>query len=33
VWVRDNLECSLTVDCQEDTLFEMLRSIYKMEVS
>jgi len=33
VWFRDNLECSLTVDCQEDTLFEMLRSIYKMEVS
>lgn len=31
IWFRDSLECSLSADCQEDTLIEMLRSIYKME--
>lgn len=33
VWFRDNLECSLTADCQEDTLLEVLKSIYKMEAN
>lgn len=31
VWVKDNIECLLTVDCQEDTLRRILRSIYVME--
>lgn len=31
VWTRDNLECSLFVDCQEDILISILRSIYTME--
>lgn len=31
IWSRDNLECSLSIDCQEDTLHEILRSIYVME--
>lgn len=33
VWSRDNVQCSLTVDCQEDTLYKVLKSIYKLEVS
>jgi len=31
VWTRDNIECFLSVDCQEDVLYEMLRSIYITE--
>lgn len=31
VWTRDNIECFLTVDCQEDTLHQILDSIYTME--
>lgn len=33
VWSRDNIECFLTVDCQEDTLRRILKSIYVMEDS
>ena len=29
IWTKDNIECSLFIDCQEDTLDEILRSIYK----
>ena len=29
IWMKDNIECSLFVDCQEDVLTEILRSIYK----
>jgi len=28
VWNKDNIECFLTVDCQEDTLRRILESIY-----
>jgi hypothetical protein len=31
VWTKDNLECSIAVDCQEDVLYKILRSIYAME--
>lgn len=31
VWTRDNVECSLFVECQEDTLYKILDSIYTME--
>lgn len=35
VWVticaRDNLECFIYIDCHEDVLYEVLRSIYVME--
>ena len=31
VWTRDNLECSIFVDCREEDLYRLLRSIYKME--
>lgn len=28
IWSRDNIECMLTADCQEDDLFRILGSIY-----
>lgn len=31
VWTRDNIECAITLDCQEDELYKMLESIYAME--
>lgn len=31
VWVTDNIECFICVDCQEDTLIHILESIYMME--
>ena len=31
VWSRENLECSIAVDCQEDVLYDILESIYTME--
>lgn len=31
VWTVNNIECSIFIDCQEDTLHEVLRSIYMME--
>lgn len=31
VWFLDNAECSIIVDCQEDTLHRILNSIYVME--
>ena len=30
-WVKDNVECSIFVDCQEDVLNRILESIYVME--
>ena len=33
VWTKDNIECFLTLDCQEDTLRRILGSIYVMEES
>lgn len=33
VWVKDNIECSLFVDCQEDILYEILESIYRWRKS
>ena len=31
VWVKDNIECAIGVDCPEDTLIQILESIYTME--
>lgn len=31
VYVRDNIECSITLDCQEEELYRLLDSIYSME--
>ncbi len=31
VWTNDNIECSITLDCQEETLRRILKSIYVME--
>lgn len=31
VWTRDNYECSIVIECQEDVLYKILDSIYVME--
>ena len=31
IWFQENIECSLAVDCHEDTLYEILKSIYVTE--
>lgn len=31
VWGERNVECSIAIDCQEDTLYKVLKSIYVME--
>lgn len=31
VWVRGRLECAIAIDCQEETLYKILKSIYTME--
>lgn len=31
VWSRENIECSLSLNCQEDTLHRILKSIYMAE--
>lgn len=31
VWTKENIECFLTIDCQEDVLYQILDSIYTME--
>lgn len=31
VWTRDNVECSIAIDCQEDVLHKMIKSIYTVE--
>lgn len=31
VWTKDNIECFLTLDCQEETFRRVLRSIFVME--
>lgn len=33
VWSNNNIECSLSIDCQEDALRKILKSIYTMEDS
>lgn len=33
VWTKENIECSISVDCQEDDLDRILRSIYTKEVN
>ena len=30
-WTKDNIECSIAVDCLEDDLYKILESIYTME--
>lgn len=30
-WVNGNIECHLTIDCQEDVIYKILQSIYAME--
>ena len=32
VWTVDNIQCSIGIDCQEDVLVDILKSIYTMEV-
>lgn len=31
IWTEDNIECSIFIECQEDTLEKILMSIYGME--
>lgn len=31
VWIRENVECSFAIDCQENALYKILNSIYSME--
>jgi len=31
VWTKDNIECSISIACQEETLRRVLRSIFVME--
>lgn len=31
VWTKGNVECSIFIDCQEDVLHKMIKSIYTME--
>lgn len=31
VWTKNSLECCLSIDCQEDMLYDVLKSIYGME--
>lgn len=33
VWTKENIECSIFIDCQEDILNRILESIYMMEVN
>ena len=33
VWTKDNIECSVLVDCSEEDLYRILRSIYDKEES
>ncbi len=30
-WTKDNIECSIAIDCLEDDLYKILKSIYTME--
>ena len=32
-WKKDNIECSIFVDCQEDVLYEILDSIYRWRMN
>ena len=32
-WARDRLECAIYIDCQEETLYKILKSIYTMEAN
>ena len=31
VWTKEQLECAIAIDCQEETLYKILKSIYTME--
>ena len=31
VWTKDEIECAIATDCQEGTLYKILKSIYAME--
>lgn len=31
IWVKDNIECSIILDCQEETLRRILKSVYVLE--
>ena len=33
VWTKENIECVLALDCQEDTLYKILRSIHVTEAN
>lgn len=32
VWMNDNIECSISIECQENELYKILKSIYSVEV-
>ncbi len=31
IWAQDQIECSISIDCQEDELYKILRSVYDKE--
>lgn len=31
IWTNENIECTITIDCQEDVFLRILKSIYTME--
>lgn len=32
-WTKDNIECSIAVDCQEEVLYEIIESIYRWRMN
>ncbi|MBP3683836.1 MAG: DUF4367 domain-containing protein [Oscillospiraceae bacterium] len=33
IWTIDNTECSISIDCQEDLLYEIIESIYQWRIN
>lgn len=33
VWTKDNIECSIFIDCQEDIIYEIIDSIYRRRIN
>lgn len=33
VWTKDNIECSIFIDCQEDIIYEIIDSIYRWRIN
>jgi len=32
-WTKDNVECSIFIDCHEDVLYEIIESIYRWRMN